>query len=77
MKAEYFWGQEKQDRGQYNEETPSDWHQSMETHKKAFEIVCEFIHESISQNYEVYMLKDLSKLYLNALGDRRIEIWRP
>ena len=69
MKAEYLLGQGKQHLGQYDEETPSAWHQSRETHKKAFEIVCDFIEQSISQNNEVHLLKDLNNLYLAALGD--------
>ena len=69
MKAEYFLGQEKQHLGQYDEEKPSDWHQSRETHQKAFKIVCNFIDESILQNNKVHLLKDLNKLYLAALGD--------
>ena len=68
MKAEYFAGQEKQHLGQYDEETPSDWHQSRET-QKTFEIVCDFIDESILQNNKVQLLKDLNNLYLPALGD--------
>ena len=48
--------------------TPSDWHQFRETHKKAFEIVCDFIDESILQNNEVHLLKDLNNLYLAFLG---------
>ena len=47
MKAEYFLGQEKQHLGQYDEEKPSDWHQSRETQQKAFKIVCNFIDKSI------------------------------
>ena len=67
MKAEYFLVQEKQHLRQYDEKTPSDWRQSRETHKKAFEIVCDFIDESILQNNKVHLLKDLNNLYLASL----------
>ena len=69
MKAESFWEQEKQHLGQYNEETLFNQHLFRATHKKGFEIVCGFTDESILQNKKAQLTKDLSKLYLAALGD--------
>ena len=38
-------------------------------HKQSFEIVCDFIDEFILQKNEVYVIKELNKLYMAALGD--------
>lgn len=45
------------------------WHLFRATHKRAFETARNFIDESILQNNEVHLQKDLNKLYLAALGD--------
>lgn len=45
------------------------WHLFRATHKRAFETARNFTDESILQNNDVQLLKDLNKLYLATSGD--------
>ena len=45
------------------------WHESRETHAKAFQVVCNFIEKAILQDEEVHYIKDINKLYHAALVD--------
>ena len=51
------------------EEHTSDWQQSRNTHSKAFEVVCDFVKRSISEEKEVHFMKELKQLYQAALCD--------
>ena len=68
MKAEQMSSQDKRSLG-HCDGSINDWHLSRQIHKQSFEIVCHFIDEFILQKKEVYMIKELNKLYMAALGD--------